>query len=156
MHKEQGEDPHMKCFVVDCGSSDYRCHSVDGVSPCITCSRGGGHWLTNRGRYMNKPEMFRLQGMDPSKFNVSVSECQLGKQLGNTMSVNVLERIMTRLLPAAGLVSGSLRDRWEDGSALEQLSATRGLRIRFGSALRGNSGEAPGAPRDPSLLMEWG
>ena len=100
--------------------------------------------------------MLRLQGMDPSKFIASVSEFQLGKQLGNTMSVNVLERIMTRLLPAAGLVSGSLRDRWEDGSALEQLSATRGLRIRFGSALRGNSGEAPGAPRDPSLLMEWG
>ena len=131
MHKEQEEDPHMKCFVVDCGSSDYRCHSVDGVPPCITCSRGDGHWVTNRGRRLTKAEMLRLQGMDPSKFIVSVSEFQLGKQLGNTMSVNVLERIMTRLLPAAGLVNGSLRDRWEDGSALKQLSATRGLKFRF-------------------------
>ena len=122
----------MKCFVVDCGSSDNRCKSVEGVSPCFTCSRGGGHWLTNRGRYTNKPEMFRLQGMDPSNFHVvSVSEYQLGRQLGNTMSVNVLERILTRLLPAAGLVKGSLRDRWEDGSALKELSATRGFKFNF-------------------------
>ena len=131
MHKEQGEDPHMKCFVVDCGSSEYRCKSVEGVSPCITCSRGDGHWVTNRGRRFTKAEMLRLQGMDPSKFIVSVSEFQLGKQLGNTMSVNVLERILTRLLPAAGLVKGPLRDRWEDGSALKELSATRGFKFNF-------------------------
>ena len=131
MHKDQGEDPYTKCFVVDCGSSDYRCQSVEGVSPCMTCSRADGHWVTNRGRRLTKEEMLRLQGMNPRKFNVSVSECQLGKQLGNTMSVNVLERILTRLLPAAGLVKGPLRDRWEDGSALKELSATRGFRFNF-------------------------
>ena len=68
MHKEQGEDPHMKCFVVDCGSSDYRCQSVEGVSPCMTCSRAGGHWVTSRQRRMTKDEMLRLQGMCPKGF----------------------------------------------------------------------------------------
>ena len=137
MHIAQGEDPYTKCFMVDCGSSEDRCKSVEGVSPCMTCSRGDGHWVTNRGRRTTKAEMLRLQGMNPRKFNVSVSECQLGKQLGNTMSVNVLERILTRLLPAAGLVKGSLRDRWEDGSALKELSATRGFKFNFQPSRRG-------------------
>ena len=45
----------------------------------------------------------RLQGMDPTEFIAVVSDSQLGKQLGNAMSVNVLERILARVLPAAGL-----------------------------------------------------
>ena len=56
----------------------------------------------------------RLQGMDPKNFVVAVSGTQLGNQLGNTMSVNVIERLLGRVLPAVGLVKhGSLIDRWE-------------------------------------------
>ena len=62
--------------------------------------------------------------MDPSKFRVVVSQAQLGKQLDNTMSVNVLERLLVRLLPAAGLLTPGLRDRWEDGSAMKTLART--------------------------------
>merc|ERR1719330_470785 len=57
--------------------------------------------------------MMRLQGMNPEGFVQKVSDAQLGKQIGNAMSVNVLERIFVRLLPAAGLYPArSLRDRW--------------------------------------------
>jgi len=57
---------------------------------------------------------------------VAVSDAQLGKQLGNTMSVNVLERLLVRLLPAAGLAAAAgLRDRWADGSAVRALARTR-------------------------------
>merc|ERR1719356_2074307 len=62
---------------------------------------------------MLKTEMFRLQGMDMTKFNQVVSDGELGKQIGNAMSVNILERLFVRLLPAAGLVKGKLTDRWE-------------------------------------------
>merc|ERR1711972_712044 len=97
---------------------------------CMTCGRKDGHWITNRGRRVLKTEMMRLQGMDPKAFKVVVSETQLGKQLGNTMSVNVLERLLVRLLPAAGLArKGSLRDRWQDGSAVRALAGTRSLKF---------------------------
>ena len=46
----------------------------------------------------------RLQGMDPTNFTVPVSDTQLAKQIVNTMSVNVAERRLARILPAAGLV----------------------------------------------------
>merc|ERR1740121_2080166 len=85
-------------------------------SPCLTCNRAGGHWITNRGRRLTKAEMMRLQGIaTPAEgFVQRVSDPQLGKQIGNAMSVNVLERIFVRLLPAAGLwPARQLQDRWE-------------------------------------------
>jgi len=125
--KHKGSDPVKNAWIVDCDSSPARSKSVDGVSPCITVSRGAGHWVTNRGRRMSKEEMMRLQGMNPKNFKVAVSECQLGKQLGNTMSVNVLERLLVRVLPAAKLCRrGDVKDRWETGSALKILKRTRG------------------------------
>merc|ERR1711957_857686 len=97
-------------YIIDCDSSTYRCKGWLNRSPCITCTRSKGHWITNRGRRMNKAEVMRLMGMDPTKVKVAVTEGALGKQLGNTMSVNVVERIFVRLLPAAGLVRKALID----------------------------------------------
>ena len=63
--------------------------------------------------------MMRLQGMLPSEFNLVTSEAVLGKQLGNTMSVNVIERILVSLLPAAGFTNqGKIVDRWLNGTAI--------------------------------------
>jgi DNA (cytosine-5)-methyltransferase 1 len=125
--RREGGNPAKDSFIVDCDSSAGRAIKVKNCSPCITCSRGAGHWVTNRGRRLLKPEMMRLQGMDPTNFTVAVSECQLGKQLGNTMSVNVLERLFTRLLPAAKLVRrGLITDRWASGAAVKKLARTRG------------------------------
>jgi len=125
--KKEGSDPTKEAWFVDCDSSPGRCKWVKGVVPCITVSRGAGHWATNRGRRLSKEEMMRLQGMNPTHFKVAVSECQLGRQLGNTMSVNVLERLFTRVLPAAQLARRcDLRDRWASGEAVKQLSLTCG------------------------------
>ena len=55
---------------------------------------------------MNKAEMLRLQGMDPSKFVIDVSSSKLGQQIGNAMSVNVVERILIAALKAANIVRG--------------------------------------------------
>ena len=41
------------------------------------------------------------------------------------MSVNVVERVLARALPAAGLAE-ELPDRWAGGQALDELKATRG------------------------------
>ena len=73
-------------------------------------------------------EMMRLQGMDPTEFTVAVTDTQLRKQLGNAMSVNVLERLLVCVLPAAGLVKhGALVDRWKNGEAVRRLTETIGM-----------------------------
>jgi len=122
-----GHDGRKVTHLVDCDSSPHRSIFRRNYCPCITVSRGAGHWVTSRGRRTTKTEMMRLQGMDPTKFKVAVTETQLGKQLGNTMSLNVLERLFVRLLPAANLVKkNEVKDRWENGSALKDLMKTVG------------------------------
>merc|ERR1719331_836869 len=103
-------------YVVDCDSSGDRMKWMKETSPCITCSRAAGHWVTSRGRRLTKDEMMRLQGMRPERFKKAVSDRQLGIQIGNAMSVNILERLFVRALPAAGLVAhNTLIDHWEHG-----------------------------------------
>ena len=52
---------------------------------------------------MNINEMLKLQRFNPSQIAVAVSECTLGQQVGNAMSVNVIERILNRILIPCGL-----------------------------------------------------
>ena len=89
----------------------------------------------------------RLQGMTPEAFKVAVSQAQLGKQIGNAMSCNVLERLFVRLLPAAGLApAGSLVDRW--GCAGPLASSPLEAAVR-----RGDCGREPASgPRAASPL----
>eukprot|EP00928_Gymnodinium_smaydae_P008919 TRINITY_DN13292_c0_g5_i2.p1 TRINITY_DN13292_c0_g5~~TRINITY_DN13292_c0_g5_i2.p1 ORF type:complete len:393 (+),score=95.78 TRINITY_DN13292_c0_g5_i2:122-1180(+) len=113
--RKEGHDPLREPFVIDLDSTEKFCTVVKDCSQCITRRRGNGHWLTNRGRRTTKPEMMRLQGMEPTGFKQVVSEVQWGNLIGNSMSVNVLERIFVRLLPSANLVPATTRlvDRWE-------------------------------------------
>lgn len=110
---DSGEEPLKNAFVVDCDSSvGFGSVGKDKVM-CMTKSRASGHWITSRGCRMNLDEMLRCQGMERS-FKQVVSNRVLGAQIGNAMSQNVIERLLTRLLPAAGLVSQDchLVDRW--------------------------------------------
>eukprot|EP00928_Gymnodinium_smaydae_P062497 TRINITY_DN46350_c0_g1_i1.p1 TRINITY_DN46350_c0_g1~~TRINITY_DN46350_c0_g1_i1.p1 ORF type:complete len:381 (-),score=79.00 TRINITY_DN46350_c0_g1_i1:195-1337(-) len=113
-----GHDPLREPFVIDLDSTEKFCTVVKDCSQCITRRRGGGHWVTNRGRRTTKVEMMRLQGMEPAGFKQVVSDAQWGNLIGNSMSVNVLERIFVRLLPAANLVPAGTRlvDRWQQAS----------------------------------------
>ena len=79
---------------------------------------------------MNKHEMLRLQGIDPTQFVAAVPECTLGQQIGNAMSVNVIERILVQVLQVAGFTrpsslehSCSTHDRWENGKGFESIRA---------------------------------
>ncbi|MDP7647377.1 MAG: DNA (cytosine-5-)-methyltransferase, partial [Candidatus Woesearchaeota archaeon] len=115
IREEQG-NPDIHPYVVDCDASRAKSRHMYDISPCITRSRYQGHWITNRKRRMNKAEMLRLQGMNPGKFVSVVSDQVLGQQIGNAMSVNVIERILKRALEAANLVDpGSLEDHWANG-----------------------------------------
>lgn len=112
--KKKKINPFKVTHLIDCDSSPYRCKVMKGKSPCIIRSRGAGHWVTSRGRRLSLKEMFALHGMKGITFRQVVSDSQQGKLLGNSMSLNVLERIFVRALPAAGLMPASkLHDRWE-------------------------------------------
>ena len=74
---------------------------------------GVGSWEASDGYKGPANEMRRLQGLPLSVHAQAavVSPVQMGRMVGNAMSVNVVERILARLLPAAGLVSvDALRD----------------------------------------------
>ena len=124
---QDGTDPRKRHFIVDCDAAANRVHWVEGISPCLTRARSAGHWITSKQRRLSKEEMFRLQGMDPTKFHVAVTETQLGQQIGNAMVVNVIERVLTKALVAAGLAKkSSIPDRWESAEAITYLLKTVG------------------------------
>ena len=135
-----GRKPDEEPYIVDCDASTSCSRHTFNFSPCITASRYQGHWITHRGRRMTKEEMFRLQGMDPTQFVVDIPANALGRQIGNAMSVNVVERLISRALEAANLKpkSNIEGDRWANGTALKELSNTRGK--SFKPKAKGNPG----------------
>lgn len=114
--RSAGAKPLKVTHFIDCESSPYRCTAMKGRTMCMTKSRPMGFWITSRARRANLDEMLRLQGMDPAAMNLKVpgvTRRQYGQMVGNAMSQNVVERILARLLPAAGLVKGPVADPWE-------------------------------------------
>lgn len=121
-----GKKPFSQPYIADIDSTTSRMKFMLDLTPCITCARCGnrGHWITNRGRRLNIVEMMRLQGMHTpgDGFKIVVCNTEMGRQVGNGMSVNVMERLLARILPAAGLVrAGSLRDRWAAAAAQNRM-----------------------------------
>lgn len=64
-------------------------------SPCLNTNTG--LWNVKMGRYANCNEYLMLQGF-PKTFKRVVSISQFKKQIGNSMSVNVLEEIFRKLI----------------------------------------------------------
>ena len=115
-------EPLQQAWLFPVTSSEGRCSVKMDTCPCLLTRNK--IWISNRGRLLNARERCRLQGMNPDHFKQVVSDAQWRKQLGNAMSVNVVERLLARLLPAVGL-TGALPDRWASGTALAELETTR-------------------------------
>ena len=101
------------------------------VSPCSTRSRNKGHWLLQKNRRTSIREMMRLQGIDPDEFKQVVPDSVIRQQIGNAMSVNVVERIRANALRAAGLTQKSCLkssdqqfSRWESGIGFDSIRPT--------------------------------
>ncbi len=120
--KDEDADPLEQPYLFDVACTKSHSHAMYDVCPCILASNQD-IWISHYGRMLNRQELCRLQGMNPHKLKAAVSENQFGKQLGNSMSINVLERVLARLLCAAGL-AGELPDRWASGEAVAELAAT--------------------------------
>lgn len=68
--------------------------------PCITTS--GAIYLINQQRYLQVPELLKLQGFS-KKFKQVISDSKMKKQIGNTMSVNVLKVLFKKIFQSTKL-----------------------------------------------------
>lgn len=64
---------------------------------CPTITRNCRIWNVKMERYANIPELLSLQGF-PKNFKQVVSDTQMKRQIGNSMSVNVITEILRSLL----------------------------------------------------------
>jgi DNA (cytosine-5)-methyltransferase 1 len=87
--------PLKSCFI-DIGFPYNNFPYSDRICPCLTTQ--GNLWCVPLQRRANCKEYLLLQGF-PLQFNQVVSDRQLKKQIGNSMSVNVLKSIFIELLP---------------------------------------------------------
>ena len=86
-------------------SNAYRVYNSNGVAPTLTTTQGGGRQphilVSGRIRRLSPKEYFRLQGFPDEYFNraknAGVSDSQLYKQSGNSVSVPVIYEIARRL-----------------------------------------------------------
>ena len=102
--EEQNCNPEDTCYVLDCDAARANTYFLEEISPCITRSRAKGHWLTSKKRRMTIEEMARLQGIRPETFTKVVNDYELGQQLGNAMSVNVVERLLQQVFSATKIL----------------------------------------------------
>ena len=98
--------------VIDVDCSERYLGLPKRVSPCLLHSRGRGYWLLRRNRRLSAVETARLQGIGHSALVVKVSDSAYRSACGNAMWVNVLTRLLARLLVHVGL-TGPLTDPWD-------------------------------------------
>lgn len=91
----------IKTHQLDGREQSGRVNSSAGLSPTITAIQGGGQipLISHKSdiRKFTPLECFRLQGF-PDSYNKVVSDTQLYKQAGNSMTVDVIEGIIKNLL----------------------------------------------------------
>ena len=81
------------CFINLCSATRHNMCPVDKNNiGCLTTNCAGTYNLVQK-RYATIDELLTLQGFDPKKFKQVVSNRQLTKQIGNSMTVHVLEAI---------------------------------------------------------------
>jgi DNA-cytosine methyltransferase len=97
---------HMQGDIIaDLGAS-YRKMMVD-ICPCLTATRSGdeAYWSVRRHRPLNMNELMLLQGMEPSwleGWEEVVSHRQMGKIVGNAMTITVMQRLMAKIFFSLG------------------------------------------------------
>ena len=122
-------DPFETCICADTDGTNIN-FRPDGILPCFTKAHYQGPWITNKGCRMSLKELYRFFGMKRSLVNVpsTVSTPQMNQMLGNSIGVNVLERLFKVALPHVGLATADLPSHWE--SPAEVLATVRGGFLR--------------------------
>jgi DNA (cytosine-5)-methyltransferase 1 len=106
-------------YVIDIQAGKQYRHMARNRSPCITKSRGSscGFFVSRLKRRMQVVEMARLQGLTSTMARefldaVGGDEKIVGQGAGDSMSLNVLMRVLPRARYAARLIDKSPFDVW--------------------------------------------
>lgn len=87
--------PDNSVFV-DFGFRYFAHSNADKYSPCLTASHSKDFWCIKHSRYITVKEALNLQGFEG--LNQVVSDSRLKKQIGNSMSINVITALLKQLL----------------------------------------------------------
>ena len=125
---------HPTEYIIDDMVGDIRGAKLEPnhSSPCFLHSRKQGFWIVTRGRRLSLEEALRLQGYNLDHLHCPTNQSHLHQLLGNTMSHNVVQRILIAALHSAGLYL-EIKDPWTNGTAQAELTAhaTRKASTRF-------------------------
>ncbi len=128
----EGVDLKHTDLLLDAGVSLAWSSRATPFSPCLLRGRRHGMWLVSRGRFLSLGEMARLQGIDSPTLRWPHGVPHALQLLGNAMSVNVLQRLLCRIV--GSLRDVGLVDPWETG--LGQRRIREAARRRTHRALR--------------------
>ena len=92
-HKTESKVSNIQSTLTDLSFINWGSVTTKFFSPCITSS--GTLWNVDLHRKCTIEELYKLQGF--KNFNVTLSFNRTKKQIGNSMSVNVLKEIIKRL-----------------------------------------------------------
>ncbi|MEN4046329.1 DNA (cytosine-5-)-methyltransferase [Sulfurimonas sp. NWX367] len=118
--------PHIKY------ASDQRICSTEGIAPCIVASSAKTKFYDTKNklfRYLTLEEMAAIQGF-PSDFVFPVSNAQKKKQIGNSITISVLEAIIENLLlyiKPTSLKSSSRKTEQKTKSLLQTLKSMKNI-----------------------------
>ena len=87
---------HENNYVLDAGASPQFSSIMKDISPCLKASRCD-YYLTKYKRKLAPYECLRLQGF-PNSFKQVVTDKQLYKQAGNSITVNILADIIKNIM----------------------------------------------------------
>jgi DNA (cytosine-5)-methyltransferase 1 len=82
-------------IFIDIGYRHHKHVNSDKYSPSLTCNNR--LWNVKKSRYSNTKERLQLQGFDLN-FKQVISKTQMDKQIGNSMSVNVVKCLLEQIL----------------------------------------------------------
>lgn len=88
--------PKYSVFV-DFGFKNFYPKNAGEYTSCLLAGHSSNLWCVKYNRFCNVKEWLSLQGF-PTDFKQVVSNTQMKKQIGNSMSVNVLKEIFKKIL----------------------------------------------------------
>ena len=102
-------NPSTEPWVVEISSGRSDPTVMLGHVPCLTRTRaaGGGHWITELGRFLTVEEILNLMGLPVSVARTArlagLTDVQIAQMAGNAIPTNILMILLARILTMMGL-----------------------------------------------------
>ena len=145
-------NPARQTFIIDVDATDRQTTWNINKSLCLTRSRHRGFWISNQKRRLNIHERLRLQRIMPCEITNKVSNTEFAKQIGNAMSMNVVERVLLSIFKSTDMVEPDDEDRWKSGEAQRRLNPR--MQWMYTNGILNIGREKPGQEIGPIRLIE--